>query len=167
MEVRMECMRLFIYNGVPVIGFPLFGDQYENILRLKSRGAAFLIENLSEFTAKDIYTAVRTVIDEPSYRANMQRLSALHRDVQVHPMQIAIFWTEYTIRHKGASHLQAVGNGLPFYQYCLLDVIALLVAVLVLLLILAWKLFKTFVKKICFWKGKVKEEKRAAAKKNT
>ncbi|KAJ1096553.1 hypothetical protein NDU88_001689 [Pleurodeles waltl] len=147
-----------IYHGVPVIGFPVFGDQYENIMRLNSRGAAFLLQNLPDLTAEYLYNAVRTVIDDPSYRANMQRLSALHRDVQVHPMQTAIFWIEYTIRHKGASHLQAAGNDLPFYQYYLLDVIGLLGAVLLLSLCLAWKVLNAVVKRVCLGKRKKKRE---------
>ncbi|XP_072916767.1 UDP-glucuronosyltransferase 2B17-like [Hemitrygon akajei] len=97
-----------IYHGVPVVGIPIFFDQYDNLLRLKTRGAAVMLE-LAHIKSDDIFHAVKTVIENPSYAENMKRLSALHRDVPVRPMELAAFWIEYTIRHRGAPHLRAAG----------------------------------------------------------
>uniref|UniRef100_A0A8C9QVF1 UDP-glucuronosyltransferase n=1 Tax=Scleropages formosus TaxID=113540 RepID=A0A8C9QVF1_SCLFO len=41
-----------IYHGVPVVGFPLFGDNYENLLRLSVKGVAVLLENLNRLSLK-------------------------------------------------------------------------------------------------------------------
>lgn len=38
------------------------------------------------------------------------------------PMDTAIYWTEYVIRHKGAPHLRSTAVGMPWYQYYLIDV---------------------------------------------
>ncbi|KAF7643065.1 hypothetical protein LDENG_00245840, partial [Lucifuga dentata] len=62
------------------------------------------------------------------YRQNMQRLSKLHRDRPMSPMDTAIFWIEYVIRHKGAAHLQSAGFSLPWYSYHSLDVAVFLMA---------------------------------------
>lgn len=40
-------------------------------------------------------------------------------------MDTAVYWTEYVIRHKGAAHLKPVTVDMPWYQYLLLDIIAL------------------------------------------
>jgi glucuronosyltransferase len=37
-----------------------------------------------------------------------------------------VFWTEYVIRHKGAPHMRSAALDLAWYQYFLLDVIAVL-----------------------------------------
>jgi glucuronosyltransferase len=47
------------------------------------------------------------------------------------PLDTAIFWTEYVIRHAGAPHLRTAAVELAWYQYLLLDVCAVLMAVFV------------------------------------
>jgi glucuronosyltransferase len=42
------------------------------------------------------------------------------------PLNTAIFWTEFVIRHGGAPHLRSAAQYLTWYQYLLLDVIAVL-----------------------------------------
>ena len=62
-----------------------------------------------------------------SYRQNAQKLSRLFRDRPQTPLETAIFWTEYVIRHGGAPHLRSAALDLTWYQYLLLDVIAVMV----------------------------------------
>lgn len=44
-------------------------------------------------------------------------------------MDTAVYWIEYIIRHKGALKLQSSAKYLAWYQYYLLDVIAVLVGI--------------------------------------
>ncbi|KDR02414.1 hypothetical protein L798_04876, partial [Zootermopsis nevadensis] len=60
------------------------------------------------------------------YRENAQRLSRIYRDQPLTPLDQAVFWTEYVIRHKGAPHMRSAALDLTWYQYFLLDVIAVL-----------------------------------------
>jgi len=62
-----------------------------------------------------------------SYRQNAQKFSRLFRDRPQTPLETAIFWTEYVIRHGGAPHLRSAALDLAWYQYLLLDVIAVIV----------------------------------------
>ena len=52
------------------------------------------------------FQSIQEVLNEPSYRMNMQRLAMLHRDQQMKPLDNAIFWIEFVMRHKGAAHLR-------------------------------------------------------------
>lgn len=61
----------------------------------------------------------------------MRKVSELYKDRPTSPMDTAIYWIEYVIRHKGAHHLRSAAVDLPFYQYLLLDVIAFLLAVFI------------------------------------
>ncbi|XP_068118277.1 UDP-glucuronosyltransferase 2A2-like [Hyperolius riggenbachi] len=147
-----------IYHGVPIVGFPLFGDQFENLLRLKMRGAAVVLENTQVLTAKDVFDAVRLVIDNPSYRQAMMRLSKLYKDTPVPPMNLAVFWTEFVMRHKGAGHLKAAGNDLVWYQYYLLDVMCGFLIACIIFLYTTCKFFRA-VLKICCGRKKEKQKR--------
>uniref|UniRef100_A0A3B5AS28 UDP-glucuronosyltransferase n=1 Tax=Stegastes partitus TaxID=144197 RepID=A0A3B5AS28_9TELE len=116
-----------IYHGVPVLGLPLLFDQFDNLLRLKERGAARVAEAKS-LTKENFLEALTDVIETPSYRENIKRLSKLHRDRPMSPMDTAIFWIEYVIRNKGAAHLTSAGFSLPWYSYFCLDVVAFILA---------------------------------------
>ncbi|XP_061566668.1 UDP-glucuronosyltransferase 2B31-like [Cololabis saira] len=117
-----------IYHGVPVLGLPLLFDQFDNLLRLRVRGAARVVE-VRTLTEENFLEALKDLINNPSYRNNIQHLSQLHRDRPMPPMDTAIFWIEYVIRNKGAAHLQSVGFSLPWYSYFSLDVAAFMMAI--------------------------------------
>ncbi|CAL9702005.1 unnamed protein product [Knipowitschia caucasica] len=120
-----------IYHGVPVVGVPVFFDQYDNLLRLEERGGAKIL-TLSKVDEDSILTHVQEVLSNQSYRENMQRLSRLHRDQPVQPLDSAIFWIEFVMRHRGAAHLKSESYRMPWYFYFSLDVMCFLAGILVL-----------------------------------
>lgn len=123
-----------IYHGVPVVGLPLFFDQYDNLLRLKERGAAKILTINTVDKDNNFLKAIQEVLNDPSYRMNMQRLSRLHRDQPMKPLDRALFWIEFVMRHKGAAHLRTESYKLPWYSYHSVDVILFLVTIALLVL---------------------------------
>ena len=61
-------------------------------------------------------------------------------------MEQAVYWTEYVIRHKGAPHLRSAVLDLAWYQYFLLDVIAVLALVAVSLLVAMYCVSKAVIR---------------------
>ena len=59
----------------------------------------------------------------------MKEISSLMRDQMDHPLDRAIYWLEYVIRHKGAPHLRPTANRRTLYERGLLDVTFILIAV--------------------------------------
>ncbi|XP_010592467.2 UDP-glucuronosyltransferase 2B31-like isoform X5 [Loxodonta africana] len=116
-----------IYHGIPMVGIPLFADQPDNIVRMKAKGAAVSLD-LNTMTSTDLLNALKTVINDPSYKENAMRLSAIHHDQPVKPLDRAVFWIEFVMRHKGAKHLRPAALSLTWYQYHSLDVIGFLLA---------------------------------------
>lgn len=55
-----------IFLGVPLIGFPLFGDQPMNIKLYEKKKLAIGLD-IKEFSADDLYKAVHTVVNDPVY----------------------------------------------------------------------------------------------------
>lgn len=78
----------------------------------------------------------------------MQKLSAVHKDRPIDPLQLSVYWTEFVMRHKGAQHLRAAVLELNWIQYFCLDVIALLATVLLVFVILTVKCFKVCLRKL-------------------
>ncbi|XP_037614286.1 LOW QUALITY PROTEIN: UDP-glucuronosyltransferase 2A2-like [Sebastes umbrosus] len=124
-----------IYHGVPVVGLPLFFDQHDNLLRLKDRGAAKVLTLAAVDKDNNFLKAIQEVLNEPSYRMNMQRLSRLHRDLPMKPLDTALFWIDFVIRHKGAAHLKAEAYRLPWYTYHSVDVFLFLAGAVLLVLL--------------------------------
>ena len=73
-----------------------------------------------------------------SFRENLKRRSAIMRDQPETPLERAVFWTEYVIRHKGAPHLRSAARDLTWYQYHLIDVWAFILGVVFAVLALVF-----------------------------
>nr|XP_020501287.1 UDP-glucuronosyltransferase 2C1-like [Labrus bergylta] len=142
-----------IYHGVPVVGLPLLFDQFDNVHRLKVRGAAQHVEART-LTEEGFLETLKDVLNNPSYRDNMQRLSMLHRDLPISPIDTAIFWIEYVLRNKRAAHLQSAGFSMPWYSYFCLDVAVFFIIIIVAF---AWALI-AFCRILCKSRRKRKAE---------
>ncbi|XP_036451840.1 UDP-glucuronosyltransferase 2C1-like [Colossoma macropomum] len=122
-----------IYHGVPVLGLPLLFDQFDNVLRLKAHGAACLLE-VATLTKNQFLEALKELLENPTYRNNIKRLSRLHRDKPLSGLDSAIFWIEFVLRHKGAPHLRTEAYAMPWYAYYSIDVAALLFVIIAAIL---------------------------------
>ncbi|XP_004084561.1 UDP-glucuronosyltransferase 2A2 [Oryzias latipes] len=145
-----------LYHGVPVVGLPLFFDQYDNLLRLQERGGAKILSVSTVEKDDSFLKAIQEVLTEPSYRMNMQRLSRLHRDQQVKPMDKALFWIEFVMRHKGAAHLKAQSYNMSWFSYHSVDVVLFLTAAVLLVTLTSFMFIRCLFRAVC--KHKVKYE---------
>ncbi|XP_019722241.1 UDP-glucuronosyltransferase 2C1-like [Hippocampus comes] len=137
-----------IYHGVPILGLPLIFDQRDNLLRIGMRGAG---KSVDIFTMDhDIFfQGVQEVLSDPSYKKNMQRLSRLHRDQPIPPLDNALFWIEFVMRHKGAAHLRTDSYQLPWFVYYSVDVLLCLSSVVLLILGALSTFFGCLCSKVC------------------
>ena len=125
-----------IYHGVPMLGLPLIFDQFDNMVRLKSRGVAKVLD-VTALEEETLTQSLRDILNEKMpYRKNMLRMSKLHHDQPMKPMDSALFWLEYVMRHKGASHLRTESYKMPWYAFHNVDVFALLLSIMACLLLL-------------------------------
>ncbi|XP_071603209.1 UDP-glucuronosyltransferase 1A1-like isoform X2 [Heliangelus exortis] len=145
-----------ICNAVPMVLMPLFGDQMDNAKRVESRGAGLTL-NILEITSKDLSTALKAVINDKKYKENIQRLSDLHLDRPIHPLDLSVYWVEFVMRHKGAPHLRPAAHDLNWIQYHSLDVIAFLLAVVLLFLFISLKCCLFCCRRCCSKKGRTRK----------
>ncbi|KAK2819443.1 hypothetical protein Q7C36_021089 [Tachysurus vachellii] len=120
-----------ICHAVPMVMIPLFGDQGDNVQRLVSRGVGVAV-NFHDMSADVLVNALDAVINDSSYKEKIMKLSALHHDQPINPLDLAVYWTEYVMRHKGAEHLRSAAHNLNWFQYYSLDVFGFLLVVMVI-----------------------------------
>ncbi|XP_046750709.1 UDP-glucosyltransferase 2-like [Diprion similis] len=140
-------IKLFIYqgglqsteeavsHGVPLVGFPVMGDQDVNVNKMVSLGVAKKLE-IKTITSDDLLDAINTVTRDASYREKMMNLRSLLKDKPQDSLKNAIWWTEHVIRHRGAPHLHSTTAEEPWYQRQDMDIIAFLSAAFIFTLIL-------------------------------
>ncbi|XP_058238731.1 UDP-glucuronosyltransferase 2C1-like isoform X2 [Hemibagrus wyckioides] len=137
-----------IYHGVPMVGLPLFGDQPDNLNHMKTKGAAVMLD-FNKMDSKDLKQALNDVINNPSYKESIMRLSRIHHDQPMKPLDQAIYWIEFVMRHKGAKHLRVQAHNLTWYQYHCLDVAAFLLSVIALVVFIFVKTCRWLFRKCC------------------
>lgn len=131
------------YHGVPVLGVPLWGDQLYNIKHIASQGWAVELP-FEDITEATLTNALNEILSNGTYLENVKRISLLYRDRPMSALDTAVFWVEYVLRHNGGRHMQSEAVHLNFFQKQSLDVLAFLIAAVVI----GWKLTVFIIKKI-------------------
>ncbi|XP_056324441.1 UDP-glucuronosyltransferase 1A1-like isoform X3 [Danio aesculapii] len=145
-----------ICHGVPMVMLPLFGDQADNVHRVATRGVGVIL-SIHDITVETLLDALNNVINNSSYKQKMQKLSAIHNDRPIQPLDLAVFWTEFVMRHKGADHLRPAAHELNWLQYHSLDVIGFLLLI-VLIVTLAMLKCCSLCWRRCFRKTQKRKE---------
>nr|AEW43123.1 UDP-glycosyltransferase UGT40D1 [Helicoverpa armigera] len=134
-----------VHFGVPIIGIPVFADQFINVHRAEIRGFAKRVD-LSYTMAGELKKAILEVVTDKRYAEKAKELSVIHHDRPVKPGDELIHWVNHVIRTRGARHLRSPALGVPFYQKMFLDLAVVLTIVLTLAYILlkrAWRYFRS------------------------
>ncbi|XP_023937624.2 UDP-glucosyltransferase 2 [Bicyclus anynana] len=124
-----------IEAGVPVIGIPIFGDQWYNAEKYQQLKIGIKLD-LKDLTEEMFKGAIETVISDDSYRSNMKRMRKIIKDEPQTPLERAVWWVEYVLRHKGAKHLRAAGANISWTQYLELELVAIVVLFLLSILLI-------------------------------
>ena len=144
-----------LYHQTPLVGIPLGNDQKPNLMRAEKRGYAIMLDWLS-INSDKFYAAITRAMYEEELKKNMKRMHGLFVDARDTPLDRAVWWVEYVIRHNGAQFLKPHSVDLAWYQYHLLDVIAFILIILSFVICILFKCcFCCF--KFCFYR-KMKTE---------
>lgn len=146
-----------LYEGVPLLAIPLFGDQIMNVNRAVLKGYALSLD-FEEITEKSLEKTLNELLTNPKYSSNAKRLSKIAKDRPMTPQETVVYWTEHVIRHQGADHLKSVARNLSFIEYNLIDVYATLIVGILIGFFVNFKVLKAIFKKK--FSGKKKEKKK-------
>lgn len=76
------------------------------------------------------------------------------------PLDRAVFWIEYVLRHQGAVHLRSAARDLNYLQYFSLDVIAAFLVIIVITIKINVLILKALLRKCFGSKSKPKVNKK-------
>ena len=112
-----------LYHAVPILGFPLFGDQFTNAFNIEQRGYGVRL-NIKTVSADELVQTIKSILDDETIRNKVNKVSRIMRERKP-PTQVAAEWTEHVIKY-GDEHLRSASIGMPFYELYMLDVLVVL-----------------------------------------
>ncbi|CAH0678011.1 unnamed protein product [Spodoptera exigua] len=133
-----------VHFGIPIIGIPVFADQFLNVIKAVNKGFAQRVD-LSYTMADKLKEAIIEVTSNKRYAEKAKELSIIHHDRPVKPADELVHWVNHVIKTRGAPHLRSPALHVPFYQKMYLD----LAAVLVLLFLAGRVLLKKVYAAVC------------------
>lgn len=63
-------------------------------------------------------------------------------------METALYWVNYVAKHNGAKFMRTAAVDMPFYKYYLLDVISFIIALILCILLIIYRITKFVLSKI-------------------
>lgn len=110
------------YHGVPILGIPIYGDQLAHAKQISNAGWAKIL-NIDTLTEIELSQTIDELLSNSSYSVTAKKLSNLFRDRPMKPLDTAIYWIEYIMRHNGAKHMQSSAVHMNFIERNSIDVI--------------------------------------------
>lgn len=86
----------------------------------------------NDVTEESLTNAINKVLDDEVYANNVKKISRRLKDQPLPPMETALFWIEYVLRHDGALYMRSSAQYLNFVEYHNLDVYLLLALIVFL-----------------------------------
>ena len=108
--------------GVPIIGFPIFADQPHNAGKVVRKGFGLKL-SLRSFSVEELVLSIKEVTTNSSFKANVEKASAILKAEQVPPVEEAAFWINHILSF-GGDHLRSYAQDIPMWKYLGLDIIA-------------------------------------------
>ncbi|XP_031357372.1 UDP-glucuronosyltransferase 2B15-like [Photinus pyralis] len=125
----LHSMHEAVHARVPMVGMPFSNDQPYNVKKMVGMGIALHVD-YHTMTTEELENAIVEVIRNPSYRERVKELAELVEGQPMTGLERAVWWTEHVLRHKGAPHFRSPFLDVPWYQYYLLDVSAMILLTL-------------------------------------
>ncbi|XP_045540164.1 UDP-glucosyltransferase 2 [Papilio machaon] len=137
-----------ITAGVPLIGIPMLADQWYNVEKYVHHKIGLMV-NIDTLTEEKFESALKSILTDNSYRENIVRLRSIMQDQPQRPLERAVWWTEYMLRHGGARHLRSPAANISWAQYLELELVFTLATILILFLFVLILVVKVICNFIC------------------
>ncbi|XP_026761867.2 UDP-glycosyltransferase UGT5-like [Galleria mellonella] len=142
-----------IFHGVPIVGIPIYADQFNNLLQAQEIGFGRILEYHS-INEENLWNILNDVLKSSSYKNKAREVSARFKDRPMSAIDTAMFWIEYVLRNKGAPYMKTPGLKLNWFAHHMLDVYAFIFTLFIALIFV----IKIIISTILFKKESPKRE---------
>ncbi|XP_046835901.1 UDP-glucosyltransferase 2-like isoform X2 [Vespa crabro] len=128
--------------GVPMIGIPIFADQFANVINYVKHNIAIKLdyENLSQ---DEMDAALNAILNNSTYREAARNVAQQFLDRPLKPIDTANYWIEYIVKY-GWDALRSPAMDLNWWENDLLDVYTFLLLIIVIIIYITIRLIRIF-----------------------
>lgn len=149
-----------IYHGKPTIGIPVFAEQIMNVKNSVHAGFSLMVP-FWELTEEKLTELINEMIKNPKYALIARKRRDIMRDQPMKPLESAVYWTEFVLKHDGAEHLKSLVLTQSCIESSMIDVYFIMWSAVAIVV----ALFVMLIKCICGMKSKAPTEKSKNKKK--
>ncbi|CAD6190718.1 unnamed protein product [Caenorhabditis auriculariae] len=128
--------------GKPAIMIPMFADQSRNAQMLSRHGGVVVLHKSDLGNSETVESAIRRVINDPSYQKNAERLAEMLKEQPTNPREVALKHIEFAAKFGKLPTMDPYGRKLSFIQYYLLDIAAIFFSAFSTILFVFYLFFK-------------------------
>ncbi|XP_055688527.1 UDP-glycosyltransferase UGT5-like isoform X1 [Lutzomyia longipalpis] len=125
--------------GVPILGLPVFADQFDNV-RMSIRAGMAEQGSIVNIERNSFKKLILKMINDPKYRENAKARSEAFRDQKETPLERAVWWTEFVLRHPNMTYMKSPSVNLSFPVKQSWDVLAFLFSLALISIFMFMKL---------------------------
>ncbi|XP_053658548.1 UDP-glucosyltransferase 2-like [Anopheles marshallii] len=136
-----------IWYGIPMLGIPNYGDQYQNVRRIERMGIGkkLLLEDVNQDSLKK---HLLDVINEERFKQSAAAVSRIIRDKHITPQMKALWVVDWVLRnHNKTLNMLDDLNDVGYIQKYSIDVLSTIILMTCLVISLAYRATVGFV---CF-----------------
>lgn len=111
--------------NVPMLVMPIFCDQFFNAENVRKKGLGAMLQ-FRELTEESLLRRILEALN-PDFKTNLQKIRQLVYDQPVPSKDLAVWWVEHVIKHKGLQHYKYNGKEISFCRKYSIDLILLLI----------------------------------------
>ncbi len=129
-----------IYHGVPMIAFPIFGDQPHNAHMIAKKGYGIAMK-LQRFSVAELVENMGKILDSTKYHDQIRTASKILKS-RPGGSETAAFWMEHVMEF-GDSHLRNdAAISMPYYQFVMWDIYGFFMAIFILIILIVIRIMK-------------------------
>lgn len=145
------------FAGVPILSVPLFADQYANMRKVEKHGIGLGMDKL-KITEDYVTQKLKTLLEDDRYLTQSKRMAGMLKKRPINSDDLVVKWIDFLGEYKDLPNLQPIGTDLPLYQYFSMDVIAGLIAGMIVAVYFVYRILLCYYYACC--PQKLKKKKR-------
>ncbi len=136
-----------IYHGVPMIAFPIFGDQPHNAVMIAAKGYGIAM-HLPTFSVAELVENMGKILDSAHYHNSIGKASKILKS-KPSGSETAVFWIDHIMEFGGAHYRNDAAFSMSYYQFAMWDIYGFIMAIILCMIMVLTYILK-YIITLCF-----------------